>query len=58
MYLAEGPEGDVALKIGDVGGGGDYVTRFPDVTCERTPYGISPDETPAEAFFSGRVERE
>ena len=22
VYLAEGPEGDVALKIGDVGGGG------------------------------------
>jgi serine/threonine protein kinase len=52
VYLATDKSGEmVALKVGDVAGGGRYVTRFMDVTNERRPEGISPDETPAEAVF-------
>ena len=52
VYLAEDDEGQkVALKIGDVAGGGRYVTRFLEISNERRPEGISPDETPAEAIF-------
>ncbi|MBK7642415.1 MAG: serine/threonine protein kinase [Planctomycetes bacterium] len=52
VYLAEDEEGrKVALKIGDVAGGGRYVTRFLEITNQRRPEGISPDETPAEAIF-------
>ncbi len=52
VYLATDERGElVALKLGDVAGGGRYVTRFLDVTRERRPEGISPDETPAEAIF-------
>ena len=52
VYQASDKNGDVvALKVGDVAGGGRYVTRFLDVTNERKPEGISPDETPAEAIF-------
>ena len=52
VYQASDSKGDVvALKVGDVAGGGRYVTRFLDVTNERKPEGISPDETPAEAIF-------
>jgi len=52
VYLAENEEGQkVALKLGDVAGGGRYVTRFLEITGQRRPEGISPDETPAEAIF-------
>jgi serine/threonine protein kinase len=52
VYLATDSKGElVALKIGDIAGGGRYVTRFLDVTNERRPEGLSPDETPAEAVF-------
>lgn len=52
VYLATDPHGElVAIKVGNVAGGGRYVTRFLDVTGERRPEGISPDETPAEAIF-------
>src|SRR5688572_10189277 len=52
VYLAEDTEGrKVALKAGDVAGGGRYVTRFLEITNQRRPEGISPDETPAEAVF-------
>ncbi|MBL8900745.1 MAG: protein kinase [Planctomycetes bacterium] len=53
VYLAESIETQekVALKMGDVAGGGRYVTRFLEVTGRRSPDGISPDETPAEAIF-------
>ena len=52
VYLAEDSEGKkVALKVGDVAGGGRYVTRFLEITDQRRPDGISPDETPAEAIF-------
>tara|TARA_R110002126_G_scaffold266899_4_gene410296 strand:- start:7992 stop:8918 length:927 start_codon:yes stop_codon:yes gene_type:complete len=52
VYLAEDEEGQkVALKVGDVAGGGRYVTRFLEITDSRQPEGISPDETPAEAVF-------
>ncbi|MGD2019199.1 MAG: protein kinase [Planctomycetota bacterium] len=52
VYLAEDEEGQkVALKIGDVAGGGRYVTRFLEITNKRQAEGISPDETPAEAIF-------
>jgi serine/threonine protein kinase len=52
VYLAEDQTGHkVALKIGDVAGGGRYVTRFLEITNEKKPEGISPDETPAEAIF-------
>ena len=52
VYLAEDEGGrKVALKLGDVAGGGRYVTRFLEITSRRRPEGISPDETPAEAIF-------
>ncbi len=52
VYLAEDPSGQkYALKVGDVAGGGRYVTRFLEITSARKPEGISPDETPAEAIF-------
>ncbi len=52
VYLAEDAEGHkYALKVGDVAGGGRYVTRFLEITNARQPEGISPDETPAEAIF-------
>jgi serine/threonine protein kinase len=52
VYLAEDEGGrKVVLKLGDVAGGGRYVTRFLEITNERRPEGISPDETPAEAVF-------
>ena len=52
VYLAENAEGKrFALKVGDVAGGGRYVTRFLEITNSRQPEGISPDETPAEAIF-------
>ena len=52
VYLAEDDAGQkVALKIGDVAGGGRYVTRFLEITNRRQAEGISPDETPAEAIF-------
>ena len=38
-------------QIGDIAGGGRYVTRFLEITNQRRPEGISPDETPAEAIF-------
>lgn len=52
VYLAEDTQGrKVALKVGDVAGGGRYVTRFIEITDKRSPEWISPDETPGEAVF-------
>ena len=52
VYLAENEAGQkFAIKVGDVAGGGRYVTRFLEITSSRQPEGISPDETPAEAIF-------
>jgi serine/threonine protein kinase len=52
VYLAEDAQGrKVALKVGDVAGGGRYVTRFIEITDKRSPEWISPDETPGEAIF-------
>ena len=52
VYLAEDTQGrKVALKVGDVAGGGRYVTRFVEITDERSQEWISPDETPGEAVF-------
>ena len=52
VYLAEDNQGrKVALKVGDVAGGGRYVTRFVEITDERSQEWISPDETPGEAVF-------
>ena len=52
VYLAEDTQGHkVALKVGDVAGGGRYVTRFVEITEERSQEWISPDETPGEAVF-------
>jgi serine/threonine protein kinase len=52
VYLAEDTQGQkVALKVGDVAGGGRYVTRFVEITEERSQEWISPDETPGEAVF-------
>ena len=54
-YLAEDKTGKkVCLKLGDVAGGGRYVTRSLDITTERSEDWISPDETPAEAVFLSR----
>lgn len=50
----EGTDSDgqrVALKVGDESGGGCALRRFREITSERRPSGISPDETPAEAMF-------
>jgi serine/threonine protein kinase len=50
--MAEDAQGrKVALKIGDVAGGGRYDTRFVEITDERSQEWISPDETPGEALF-------
>lgn len=52
VYAAEDPEGGrVALKIGDVAGGGRYLTRCLEVTSRRSTDWVSPDETPGEAVF-------
>ncbi|MEX1024820.1 MAG: protein kinase [Planctomycetota bacterium] len=52
VYQAEDEQGrKVALKIGDVAGGGRYVTRFVEITDERSQEWISPDEAPGEAVF-------
>ncbi len=52
VHLAEGLDGrTVALKVGDQSGGGRLLERFPDVTDERSPAQVSPDECPAEALF-------
>ncbi|RMH00922.1 MAG: hypothetical protein D6702_12735 [Planctomycetota bacterium] len=52
VYAAEGQEGSpVAIKVGDESGGGRFVPRFVEVTSERDPERISPDEAPAEALF-------
>lgn len=52
VYQAEDTQGrKVALKIGDVAGGGRYVTRFVEITDERSQEWISPDEAPGEAVF-------
>lgn len=52
VYLAEDSQGrKVALKMGDVAGGGRYVTRFIEITDERSQEWISPDEAPGEAVF-------
>ncbi len=52
VYLAEDSRGQkAALKVGDVAGGGRYVTRFVEITEERSQEWISPDETPGEAVF-------
>jgi len=41
----------VAIKVGDESGGGRFLPRFREITSERDPSGVSPDETPAEAMF-------
>jgi serine/threonine protein kinase len=52
VYLAEDNRGQkVALKIGDLAGGGRYITRCMEVTSRRSPEWLSPDETPGEAIF-------
>lgn len=52
VFLAQDPRGHrVALKLGDESGGGRYVPRFGEVTSEKDPGRISPDEAPAEALF-------
>lgn len=53
VYLAvdERTEEKVALKIGHPSGGGRQLTRLLEVSNQRSPEGISPDELPAEAVF-------
>ncbi len=52
VFLATDSEGNhSALKAGDNSGGGSFVPRFEQVTAERDPSRVSPDETPAEALF-------
>lgn len=56
VYLAEDSQArEVALKVGDVAGGGKYVRRFRDITDQRSPEWISPDEVPAEVFSYQRT---
>ncbi len=52
VFLARDPSGrPCALKLGDESGGGRYLPRFREITSERDPGRISPDESPAEALF-------
>jgi serine/threonine-protein kinase len=52
VFEAMDPDGNtVAIKIGDESGGGCALHRFREITSERRPNGVSPDETPAEAMF-------
>ncbi|MBT3340909.1 MAG: hypothetical protein HOM34_04235 [Planctomycetes bacterium] len=52
VFLAQDAQGNrFAIKVGEAGGGGSYVPRFREVTSERNPSGLSPDEAPAEALF-------
>jgi serine/threonine protein kinase len=52
VFLAVDSAGNhAALKVGDESGGGSFVPRFGEVTGERDPARVSPDETPAEALF-------
>jgi len=52
VFAAEDERGRrVALKMGAESGGGRFLERFSEVTSERQPERISPDETPAEAMF-------
>lgn len=53
VYAAENCEtGEkVALKFGDVSGGGRFVDRFAEVASRRDPSGVSPDESTADAVF-------
>jgi serine/threonine protein kinase len=55
VYLGEHPETKekAALKFGNTAGGGPYVTRLLEVSAMRSEAGISPDETPGEAVFTG-----
>ncbi|MBI3819699.1 MAG: protein kinase [Planctomycetes bacterium] len=60
VYAAENRDtGErVALKFGDMGGGGRFVDRFPSVETRREPSGVSPDEFTADAvFFDGASAR-
>jgi serine/threonine protein kinase len=52
VHLAEHASGrEVALKVGDVQGGGAFLPRFAEITFTREAGAISPDEAPAEALF-------
>jgi serine/threonine protein kinase len=53
VYLAEHEDhGEkVALKIGRQNGGSRHATTFVEITARRSPEGMSPDETPAQAVF-------
>ncbi|MEY4674057.1 MAG: hypothetical protein RL148_1841 [Planctomycetota bacterium] len=53
VYLAQQEEtgAKVALKVGDVAGGGRQLARLLEVTSKRSPDGVSPDEMPGEAVF-------
>lgn len=52
VYLAEDDRGNrVALKVGDMAGGGRYLTRCLEITNRRSPDWVSPDESPGEAVF-------
>lgn len=52
VYLGQDTNGSTAaLKVSSIAGGGKYLYRFNDVTNERSPRNISPDEIPAEAIF-------
>jgi eukaryotic-like serine/threonine-protein kinase len=57
VFKAQAPDGTlVALKIGADSGGGRFLQRFREITGERSPSGVSPDETPAEAMFLDPVD--
>ncbi len=52
VHLAEDSSGrQVALKVGDVQGGGRFIPRFAEITFTRDPRAVSPDEALAEALF-------
>lgn len=53
ILLGHEPDTDerYVLKIGRMEGGGRMLPRLPEITTRRVPEGVSPDETPSEAFF-------
>jgi serine/threonine protein kinase len=52
VHLAEDARGrQVALKVGDVSGGGKFLPRLKEVSDLRDPRAVSPDEALAEALF-------
>ena len=54
VYRAEDPQGrKVALKVGDVAGGGRFVTRFTELTEAAAPAWLRPAAPPGGGHSAG-----